>query len=181
MKLKTRVVILAFCTFVAFKSQANDISGIWSSNDYQCPSGTFHNERFRIEKIGTVFVAVKLSGDSCVPTGAVTFFWDTNSNICRFVLGTLTVPASTLSSQCTINVIDSQNIAVDGISFTKENSLPAATAEAGTVSSDLDIHMPSLDYKTLLGTENIWIDLKYTRLNAEGKHSWELKNFGVNQ
>jgi hypothetical protein len=51
----------------------------------------------------------------------------------------------------------------------------------GTVSESLDIHMPSLNYTTLLGTQNIWVDFKYSGMNFEGKHIWELKDFGVNQ
>ena len=51
----------------------------------------------------------------------------------------------------------------------------------GTVSPDLDIHMPSLNYETLLGTQNIWADLEYLGTNNEGKHIWGLKDFGTNQ
>ncbi len=51
----------------------------------------------------------------------------------------------------------------------------------GTVSPDLDIHMPSLNYETLFGTQNIWADLEYLGTNDEGKHIWGLKDFGTNK
>ena len=56
-----------------------------------------------------------------------------------------------------------------------------ATDNSGTVSPNLDIHMPSLNYDTLLGKQNIWADLKYKGTNSEGQHIWGLKDFGVNQ
>lgn len=46
---------------------------------------------------------------------------------------------------------------------------------------NLDIHMPSLNYQTLFGTQNIWADLEYKGTNSEGQHIWGLKGFGVNQ
>ena len=53
-------------------------------------------------------------------------------------------------------------------------------AETGTVSSNLDVHMPSLDYETSLGTQNIWANFEYLGVNLEGRHIWGLKGFGVN-
>ncbi len=52
---------------------------------------------------------------------------------------------------------------------------------SGTVSSNLDLHMPSLNYNSLLGTQNIWADLEYLGKNSEGTHMWGLKEFGVNE
>ncbi|MDM8567475.1 hypothetical protein QUF74_17735 [Candidatus Halobeggiatoa sp. HSG11] len=56
-----------------------------------------------------------------------------------------------------------------------------STVEAGTISANLDIYMPSLNYETLLDTQNIWADFKYSGTNPEGKHTWELEDYGVNQ
>ena len=53
--------------------------------------------------------------------------------------------------------------------------------KVGTVSSNLDIYMPSLSYQSLLGTQNIWADLEYKGTNSVGQHIWGLKDFGVNQ
>lgn len=52
---------------------------------------------------------------------------------------------------------------------------------SGTVTSNLDIHMPSLNYETLFGTQNIWADLEYLGTNSQGQHIWGLKDFGVNE
>ena len=57
---------------------------------------------------------------------------------------------------------------------------PSCTAEAATLSSNLDIHIPSLNYSTLLGTESIWADLEYLGTNSDGKHIWGLKGVGAN-
>ena len=55
------------------------------------------------------------------------------------------------------------------------------TSESGTVASNLDIHMPSLKYQTLLGVQNIWADLEYKGTNSARQHIWGLKDSGVNQ
>jgi len=62
--------------------------------------------------------------------------------------------------------------------YTGETS--CTSAEAGTVSSSLDIHMPSLNYETLFGTQNIWADLEYLGINSDGQHTWGLKDYGAN-
>ncbi len=56
-----------------------------------------------------------------------------------------------------------------------------AADNSGVVSPNLDIHMPSLNYQSILGTQNIWADLEYLGTNSEGKHIWGLKDFGVNE
>ncbi len=53
------------------------------------------------------------------------------------------------------------------------------SSKAGTVSSNLDIHMPSLDYQTLFGTQNIWVDFEYSH-EENGKLYWSLKDYGAN-
>ncbi len=54
------------------------------------------------------------------------------------------------------------------------------SSEAGTVLSNLDIHMPSLDYQTLLGTQNIWVDFEYYGEGSNGELLWKLKDYGAN-
>lgn len=51
---------------------------------------------------------------------------------------------------------------------------------SGTVTSNLDIHMPSLNYQTLLGTQNIWADFEYYGTGPNGEMLWKLKDFGTN-
>ena len=55
------------------KSDALDLSGEWSSSEYQCPVGVDHDELIRITQRGTAIEARKIVGDNCVPTGHVTF------------------------------------------------------------------------------------------------------------
>jgi len=69
--------------------------------------------------------------------------------------------------------------------WTQVFSLPqtsvCTSAEAGTVNSDLDIHMPSLNYQTLFGTQSIWVDFEYYGTGPNGELLWKLKDGGVNQ
>ncbi len=55
----------------------------------------------------------------------------------------------------------------------------AVTGETGTVSANLDIYMPSLNYTTLLGTQNIWVNLNFSH-EESGKFYWTLKDYGSN-
>ncbi|MDM8567879.1 hypothetical protein QUF74_19800 [Candidatus Halobeggiatoa sp. HSG11] len=41
--------------------------------------------------------------------------------------------------------------------------------------------MPSLNYTTLFGIQNIWADFEYMGQNSDGKFTWILKDFGTNQ
>ncbi len=55
----------------------------------------------------------------------------------------------------------------------------SVTGESGTVSANLDIYMPSLNYTTLLGTQNIWVNLNFSH-EESGQFYWTLKNYGSN-
>lgn len=77
--------------------------------------------------------------------------------------------------------VDFQNIGFTAeVSTEIAQCLPGDSA-IGTVSPNLNIHMPSLNYQSLSGTQNIWADLEYKGKNSEGQHIWGLKDFGVNQ
>ena len=66
-----------------------------------------------------------------------------------------------------------------GLENVEPHSNPAISS--GTVSLNLDIHMPSLDYQSLAGNQNIWADFSYSGLNGEGEHIWVLKKYGANE
>jgi len=70
---------------------------------------------------------------------------------------------------------------IDNIEITSNNSSPCTSAEAGTISPDLNIHMPSLEYQGVFGKQNMWVDFEYLGTNTEGKPIWTLKDYGVNQ
>lgn len=52
------------------------LEGTWEAQGYQCPRGQQHNERIQIEISNQSITAKKIDagGDTCVPTGSVTFF-----------------------------------------------------------------------------------------------------------
>jgi len=59
--------------------------------------------------------------------------------------------------------------------FSYGNTL-AYDATTGTVSSNLDVHIPSINYEN----QNIWVDFKYAGISVEKKQIWELRNYGIN-
>jgi hypothetical protein len=56
-----------------------------------------------------------------------------------------------------------------------------ATCSTGTVSQELAIHIPSLEYQTLTGNQNIWANFEFYEQNINGELFWKLKDFGLNQ
>jgi len=56
-----------------------------------------------------------------------------------------------------------------------------SSCATGTVSPNLAVHMPSLEYQTLTDTQNIWVDFEFYGQGANGELLWKLKDFGVNQ
>ena len=51
---------------------------------------------------------------------------------------------------------------------------------AGIISANLDIYAPSLNYTSLTGTQNIWVNLKFLK-EENGQFYWTLKDYGLNQ
>lgn len=50
----------------------------------------------------------------------------------------------------------------------------------GTVSSNLDISIPSITYLNSLGRKNIWVDFEFSH-EENGEFYWKLKKYGENQ
>jgi hypothetical protein len=48
-------------------------NGIWIGEGYQCPWGTYHTEKIKIEVKNNFLIATKITGDECVPQGNQTF------------------------------------------------------------------------------------------------------------
>jgi len=66
-------------------------------------------------------------------------------------------------------------------SIPSSNSSSSCTSpQAITVSENLDIQILSLNYTSLLGTQNLWINLKYYGKGSNGEILWKLKDFGTN-
>ena len=51
----------------------------------------------------------------------------------------------------------------------------------GAVLPNLDVHIPALQYESVVGPQNIWVDFEYLGTNLEGRPIWGLKGFGENQ
>jgi uncharacterized protein (DUF736 family) len=58
--------------------------------------------------------------------------------------------------------------------------LPGESA-VGTVSADLDIHVPSLNYQSSEGIQNLQADFEYFEQNESGELLWKLKEYSINQ
>ncbi len=75
------------------------------------------------------------------------------------------------------------SIVIDGV---VAPDTPAASrgciemSATGTVSSNLDIHLPLMLYQSQDNDNNIWVDLEYLGTNSEEKHVWGFKAIGDN-
>lgn len=75
------------------------------------------------------------------------------------------------------------SIVIDGV-VASDAPLPSKDCieipATGTVSSNLDIHIPLMLYQFEDNDSNVWIDLEYLGTNSEEKHVWGLKEIGDN-
>ena len=192
MNISTKFIIILFIlmTSVANAGLINKLDGIWEgmgnqtsgqqwSIKFTSEKGIFEIEypsltcsgtwSFISETSGSVTFRqnIQIGRSRCINTGIVEVLW-IEKNKLRYTWyysnGKIGAYGELTCSTCNVNIIDNNN-----------------NKNTGTVFSNLDIHVPSLNYQTLLGTQNIWTDFKYTGLNTEGKHSWELNKFGENQ
>jgi hypothetical protein len=77
------VAIAPALFLVPGQSHADDtvnLSGSWTSSDYECPGGTKHTEQLLITQNGAQISAVKTAGDDCVPTGHESFHGTVTGN-----------------------------------------------------------------------------------------------------
>ncbi len=85
-------------------------------------------------------------------------------------------------SSFTIRNIGGQNtLAVDHLQYGSAKTSCPTILDVGTVSSNLDIHMPLLNYQSLTGIQNIWADFEYYGQDENGDLLWRLKDFGTNK
>jgi len=69
---------------------------------------------------------------------------------------------------------------IDAVGAISSAEAVPSVCPIGTVSPNLDIHIPSINYESQIGTLNIWTNLEYLGINSDGKHIWGLKDFGKN-
>jgi hypothetical protein len=55
----------------------------------------------------------------------------------------------------------------------------SGTDQLPTIAPNLNLHIPSLDYQSLGGSMNLWVDLQFTTTD-DGKMWWILDDYGVN-
>jgi len=179
--MKNKYFLICFLYFAIFQAHASeDISGIWTSSDYQCPAGVEHTEKIKIEKHGSVYTAIKLIGDDCVPTGYVTFFYDINTDNCRGLAGQPFGSPSTLFA-CQITIVDEDSFVLS-IPFSAEGTLvfkKISPLETVTIAPNLNINIPHVDYTFPDGTQNLWVNLQFVPSN-DGRLMWQLNNYGIN-
>ena len=74
----------------------------------------------------------------------------------------------------------SVNVNPDPGNESDTNQCLASDPAIGTISSDLDIHMPSLNYQSLEGLQSLWVNFEYYGEGSNGELLWKLKEFGAN-
>lgn len=95
----------------------------------------------------------------------------------RFVGNELFINVESLSFNSTTFVrID---LGVESESDTNQ-CLPGDSA-IGTVSQNLEIHIPSLNYQSLGGLQNLWVDFEYYGQGNNGELLWRQTEYGVNR
>jgi hypothetical protein len=83
---------------------------------------------------------------------------------------------TTIGSITTGTTAQDYDIRVDNISYVVNEVL-----SCGNVKPNLDIHMPSLNYQSPEGLQNLWADFEYYGQGSNGELLWKLKEYGVNQ
>jgi len=56
---------------------------------------------------------------------------------------------------------------------------PLDSSQLPTIAPNLNMHIPTLEYQTLGGKMNLWVDLQFTPTD-DGEIWWTLENYGVN-
>jgi len=75
----TIICLLFFATSCGIEDKLEDslidLSGNWTGEGYQCPAGTFQTQQIRIEHDidSDWIVAMKITGNACVPANDTTF------------------------------------------------------------------------------------------------------------
>ncbi|MEK8019356.1 MAG: hypothetical protein VSS75_020990 [Candidatus Parabeggiatoa sp.] len=136
--MKSRNIMFISLVACVFQAQANDITGIWISKDYTCLGGTAPpTEKIKIEKKDSVFTAIKLVGDDCVPAGDLTFYWDTSTDNCQIQSSPAFSSEASLSP-CRVKVVDNNNFELSVGSGIVKFSKPSLNLKVVTLRSALN-------------------------------------------
>lgn len=94
--------------------------GIWIGEGYQCPVGTYHTEKVKIEVRDNFLVATKVTGDNCVPKGSQTFSGKIPNSVSQgssfpitWIVGNPEKPASSTAEDM-LTIIDANKFVIGG-------------------------------------------------------------------
>jgi|AVFP01.1.fsa_nt_gi hypothetical protein len=68
--------LISTLLFSCSSSDFDNIEGEWIAEGYNCENLTGLSEEIRIDKKGSVFYAIKLTGDNCIQAGDTTWYGD---------------------------------------------------------------------------------------------------------
>lgn len=113
-------------TTTSFNLSATEVlKGTWIGENYQCPRGTFHQERIYIDVTNNSLLAIKIDGDACVPALQETFSGTTPALVSpgtSFPVTWVTgFPGNPMSGKrsSTLKVINMNTFESDGVKFTR--------------------------------------------------------------
>ena len=107
---------------------AIDITGQWMSSDIQCPAGTNNSELLTVVSMADQVMAVKVSGDACVPAGYKLFQGTVNGKVGTVTCfgGTPSLPLSA-STQGVFFILDANTIKVCDVTLVRAAPFVSAT------------------------------------------------------
>jgi len=107
---------------------AIDITGQWMASDIQCPAGTNNSELLTVVSMADQVMAVKVSGDACVPAGYKLFQGTVNGKVGTVTCfgGTPSLPLSA-STQGVFLILDANTIKVCDVTLVRAAPIVSAT------------------------------------------------------
>jgi hypothetical protein len=126
-----------------------DITGVWIT-EVSCYDVSQKPERIKIEKNGAVFTGVKLTGDDCVPAGYMTFFWDSNTDICQATGAEAPLTPPSIFFKCNMSMVDENHFK---LIYPDDNFEEIYRREGGAsqsppvLSDNLNIEIPYAEFR----------------------------------
>lgn len=68
---------------------------------------------------------------------------------------------------------------IDAVGAISSTQAVAGACASGTVSVDLNIHIPSINYEALTGVQSLWVNFEYYGKDENEQLLWKLKNYGL--
>jgi hypothetical protein len=126
---------------------------------------------------GTMFQGVTINGNHVVGGGP----YDQSSN--TITVNNIGFPSTIFSytwdgTYFVTTITNSSFTETDR--WKRTENLSDTIVQPGTVSANLDINIPSLNYTSLLGTQNIWALFEFYGNGLNGELLWKLTNYGEN-